>query len=50
MSLFVGGLAFDGGGMLESAKLGILAASVISAILGLVVLSRRPPEGRGSRR
>jgi len=50
MSLFVGGLAFDGGGMLESAKLGILAASVISAILGLVVLSRRPSEGRGSRR
>jgi len=35
MSLSVGGLAFDSGGMLASAKLGILSTSVISAIAGL---------------
>ena len=50
MSLFVGGLAFDGGGMLASAKMGILAASVISAIAGLALLSWRSRAGRGPER
>ena len=50
MSLFVGGLAFDGGEMLESAKLGILSASVVAAVLGLVLLARAFPGERGSRR
>jgi NhaA family Na+:H+ antiporter len=38
MSLFVAELAFPEGPLLESAKLGILAASVIAAIGGTVVL------------
>jgi len=50
MSLFVGGLAFDGGEMLESAKLGILSASVVAAVLGLVLLARASPGERGPRR
>ncbi|MBA3792046.1 MAG: Na+/H+ antiporter NhaA, partial [Rubrobacter sp.] len=50
MSLFVGGLAFDGGEMLESAKLGILSASVLAAVLGLVLLARASPGERGPRR
>ena len=40
MSLFMGGLAFDSGEMLESAKLGILSASVVAALLGLALLAR----------
>jgi len=50
MSLFVGGLAFDGGEMLESAKLGILSASVVAALLGLALLASIPPGERGPRR
>ncbi len=38
MSLFVGGLAFEGGGMLDQAKLGVLSASILAAALGLAVL------------
>lgn len=47
MSLFVGGLAFDGGEMLESAKLGILSASVVAAVLGLALLARTSPGDAG---
>ncbi len=46
MSIFVAGLAFPDGPLLASAKLGIVAASVISGGIGFVVLkvilSRRP--------
>jgi Na+:H+ antiporter, NhaA family len=48
MSLFIAGRAFDPG-LIDSAKLGIFAASVISAVLGLVVLAWAARE-RGSPR
>jgi Na+:H+ antiporter, NhaA family len=38
MSLFIGGLAFEEGGLLEQAKLGVLSASVLVAMLGLAFL------------
>lgn len=41
MSLFVGGLAFEEGGSLVQAKLGVLSASVIAAALGLALLGWR---------
>jgi len=43
MSLFVGGLAFGEGEMLDAAKLGILAASAIAGIVGWwIVKTARP--------
>ena len=41
MSLFVGGLAFEEGGLLDQVKLGVLAASVVAAVLGLAPLLGR---------
>ncbi len=41
MSLFVANLAFGATDTLEVAKVGILAASLVSGIIGAVVLSRR---------
>ncbi|WP_420455083.1 Na+/H+ antiporter NhaA [Rubrivirga sp.] len=38
MSIFIANLAFGAGPLLDSAKMGILAASVISGVLGAVVL------------
>jgi len=38
MSIFVAGLAFPDGPLLAAAKLGILAASAISGVIGFVVL------------
>lgn len=53
MSIFIANLAFGEGPLLDSAKLGILAASVVSGILGAVVLSRAaaaaPPRVEGGR-
>jgi NhaA family Na+:H+ antiporter len=40
MSLFIAALAFGEGPLLESAKLGILAASLVSGSLGYVLLRR----------
>lgn len=40
MSLFIGNLAFTDAAMLDNAKIGIIAASVLSGIAGWVVLSR----------
>lgn len=40
MSLFIGMLAFDSDGLLESAKIGILVASFISGLFGFWVLKR----------
>ena len=40
MSLFIAGLAFGGSPLLELAKLGILAASLISGIAGWLILVR----------
>lgn len=49
MSLFVGGLAFGGDeALLNQAKLGILVASVIAAVLGLVLLGRLAPSKAAS--
>jgi NhaA family Na+:H+ antiporter len=46
MSIFVAGLAFPDGPLLSSAKLGILAASAVSGVIGFtvlkMVLARRP--------
>ncbi len=53
MSLFIGGLAFEENGLLDQAKLGILAASVVAAVLGLALIlsgrdaKARQPEGEG---
>ena len=40
MSLFITGLAFSDPTVIDEAKLGILCASAIAAMLGMVVLSR----------
>lgn len=45
MSLFIGGLAFADPVMLDSAKIGILVASLISGIGGWLLLSRRGSTG-----
>ena len=38
MSIFVGALAFPEGPLLSAAKLGILAASTVSGVIGFAVL------------
>ncbi len=46
MSIFVAGLAFSDGPLLSAAKLGILAASAVSGVIGFAVLKlvlARPP-------
>ncbi len=40
MSLFIGTLAFEGSALLDQAKLGVLAASVVAAVAGLALLAR----------
>ncbi len=44
MSLFIANLAFGDAPLLETAKVGILAASVASGVAGVIVLVRRSPE------
>jgi NhaA family Na+:H+ antiporter len=43
MSLFVSGLAFDDASIIANAKVGILAASLLSGIVGYVVLNKSLP-------
>ena len=43
MSIFIANLAFGPGELLDSAKTGILAASIVSGALGAFVLLRTPP-------
>lgn len=43
MSLFIGGLAFEDPAFLKSAKIGILAASTVAAILGTALLLLQKP-------
>ncbi len=42
MSLFIGGLAFDDALLIEAAKLGTLAGSILSALLGYTLLRIAP--------
>ena len=46
MSLFITDLAFDNESLIATAKVGILAASLVSGILGYVILSRTLPKGK----
>jgi Na+:H+ antiporter, NhaA family len=46
MSLFIGTLAFDSGGLLTETKIGVFAGSILSAVVGYVVL--RVAEHRAS--
>jgi NhaA family Na+:H+ antiporter len=41
MSLFIANLAFLEPAVLDSAKLGVLGASLLSGILGWVILARK---------
>ena len=43
MALFIDGLAFGGSPLLDTAKIGILAASIISGVVGYVILRSTPP-------
>ena len=43
MSLFIAALAFDGTPLLESAKIGVLGASVLSGLVGGVIVHRSTP-------
>jgi len=42
MSLFIGGLAFPGGEAMAETRLGVLAGSVLSALMGYAILARKP--------
>ena len=44
MSLFISDLAFDNEALIATAKIGILAASLASGILGYIVLSKSLPK------
>ncbi len=47
MSIFIGGLAFDEGALLDAVKLGVLAGSAVAAVLGLGLgLALLRPGGR----
>ena len=43
MSLFIGGLAFGDGALYEQAKIGILAGSLLSGVVGFLLLRTRKP-------
>lgn len=48
MSLFIGGLAFEDPEQIAAVKMGVLSGSIVSALIGLVVLARAPQhEGEG---
>ena len=48
MALFVADLAFGKGPLLDQAKIGVLTASVLAALLGLLFLSRALPRAGSS--
>jgi Na+:H+ antiporter, NhaA family len=48
MSLFIANLAFGLTAELDQAKIGVLAASVVAALIGLAFLSRALPRGRAT--
>ncbi|WP_217272201.1 Na+/H+ antiporter NhaA [Sphingopyxis sp. BSNA05] len=45
MSLFIGNLAFDDPGQIETVKLGVISGSVVSGLLGYCLLRFAPPAG-----
>ena len=47
MSLFIADLAFTDAGLLASAKIGILAASIVAGSVGFVLLRRPAPQPAG---
>ena len=47
MSIFIATLAFGRARVLDSAKVGILVASVVSGVLGAIMLLRLPPTAAG---
>ncbi len=49
MSIFIANLAFGPGELLDSAKVGILAASLVSGVLGAVTLLRLAPTASAGR-
>lgn len=49
MSLFIANLAFDDAAALDQAKIGVLCASVVAAVLGLVFLHRSLPSKQADR-
>ena len=49
MSLFVASLAYGSGAQYDAAVLGVLAGSLLSALLGLAWLSRVLPAARATR-
>ena len=44
VSIFIAGLSYDNIGLLNEAKLGILCGSIISAIIGCLLLNRYLPK------
>jgi NhaA family Na+:H+ antiporter len=48
MSLFIANLAFGEGALLDQAKIGVLAASVVAALAGLAILYMALPGGKGA--
>jgi NhaA family Na+:H+ antiporter len=50
VSLFVTGLAFDAVALQDEAKVGILGASIVAAVIGVLVLmgARQPDGGAGT--
>ena len=46
MSLFIATLAFGAGALLDVAKLGVIAASVVSGITGYTLLRFLSPQAR----
>jgi NhaA family Na+:H+ antiporter len=49
MSLFIGGLAFTGPEQVDDVKIGVLMGSILSAILGYLVLRFAAPLKNHSR-
>lgn len=49
MSLFIAGLAFEDAMLLNSAKIGILAASILSGLVGWLLLARLSEPAAGNR-
>jgi NhaA family Na+:H+ antiporter len=47
VSLFVAGLAFTDPGLLDLAKIGVFAGSILAGIIGWVILSRVEGPARG---